>query len=412
MNLFHLGWRNLWRRRRRTLITLTSIGFGVFLAVTFTGTGDYFYTKMIDTSATMGMGHVSIQAAGYNASPTLDKRLAGATQLREQVMQLPEVRDARQRIVGQAMFSSASKTVGGAFIAVEPANENAEFNLFLKAMVEGDMPQNNNSRGIVIGVEMADKLGLKIGRKIVYTTTDVHGEIVSEIARVRGLFETGVREVDSGMVMLPIDRVRNMLGYADDEATLVAIVLDDQRHARKVRDLLQQQYGQEDREFLSWHESQQEVSGLIAMDKSTNYLSQVLIGLLIGAGIFNTMLMSVLERKREFGIMMAVGMAPLSLFLLVIIESFWVALLGLITGSILTAPWFAFLYYKGLDISGMMGDDYTAGGVLIEPILKIALFGESAMAIVSAIFILALLSGLYPAWRAARVPPVETLRAL
>lgn len=412
MNYFFLAWRNLWRRRRRTLITLASIGFGLFLAVTFTGTGDYFYTRMIDSGATMGMGHVTIEARGYNQAPTLDKRLRGATALRNQVLDIEGVRDVRVRIFGQAMYASANKTVGGGFIAIDPGTESAEFNLLLKGLVSGRALRDSRETGIVIGEGMAENLGVGIGNKLVYTTTDVNGEIVSNIARVAGIFSTGVKDIDNSMSLLPIDRVREMLSYAPDDASLLAIMLADQRRASTLRDQLARRLASPEREFLVWNETQPDLSGLIALDRSTNYLSQVLIGVLIAAGIFNTMLMSVLERRREFGIMMALGMGPAALFVLVMTEAFWVALLGLISGTLLTAPWYYFLATAGLDLRGLIGDDYNAGGVIIEPLLKIALYGESALIIVASVFLLSFLASLYPAWRAGRIMPAETLRAL
>jgi ABC-type lipoprotein release transport system permease subunit len=148
------------------------------------------------------------------------------------------------------------------------------------------------------------------------------------------------------------------------------------------------------------------------MDRIGNYISQVLIGLLIAAGILNTMLMSVMERTREFGVMMAIGMSPKTLFKLVIVESVCLALIGIVLGIIITAPWYAYLYYVGLDFSGAIGDDYSAGGILIDPLIKIRLYKESVIAILTGVFILTLLSGLYPAWRAGRIPPVESLKIM
>ncbi len=122
--------------------------------------------------------------------------------------------------------------------------------------------------------------------------------------------------------------------------------------------------------------------------------------------------MSVLERTREFGVMMAVGMSPARLFKLVMIESFWLALIGLVIGIIITIPWYMYMYQVGLDFSGAIGDDYNAAGVLIDPVIKIRLYKESIMGILSGVFSLTLLSGVYPAWRAGRIPPVESLKAM
>lgn len=410
MKLNVLARRNLWRQKRRTLITAFSIAFGVLLAVTFTGVGDHYYTRMVDAGANMGMGHISITAPDYNRSPSLKKRLSNAPALRDLIISHPNVADATIRINGQAMFASASKSIGGMFVAIDPRQENATNNLFIRSLIDGDVFADADSKGIVVGEKIASNLNLGIGKKVVYTTTDASGEIVSAIERVTGIFKTGVAEVDGAMVLLPIRRVQNVLGYSDDQATLIAVNIKDQRRVAKTKDLFAAMKDFKQTEVMTWQQSQPDLAGMIAIDKSTNYISQVLIGLLVAAGILNTMLMSVLERKHEFGVMMAVGMSPKTLFLLVMVESFWLAVLGLIIGVIISAPWYYYMSTTGIDLSSVIGADMDLGGVLIDPIMKIRLFKESIFAILFGLFFLSLTSGAYPAWRAGRVLPVDSLK--
>lgn len=413
MNLNKLAWRNLWRRKRRTLITAFSIAFGVILAVTFTGTGDYYYTRMIDSGASMGMGHITVTAIDYNRAPSLKKRLHNVTELRSQLINgnsKLNITDAMTRINGQAMFASANKTIGGMFIAIDPAQESAHNNLFIRSIIKGKLFSNANTPGIVIGVKLAEKLKLRIGKKVVYTTTDANGEIVSAIERVVAIFKTGVNEVDRGMALLPITRVQKILAYKPDEASLIALILNDQRKTLSTRNNIATLPLFSNTEILTWQQSQPDLAGMIQMDKTSNYVSQLLIGFLVATGVLNTMLMSVLERKREFGVMMAVGMAPKTLFKLVMIESFWLAIVGLIIGVIISTPWYIYMAEVGIDFTAAYGDDMDFGGVLIDPIMKIRLFKESIIAILIGLFTLALSAGAYPAWRAGRIPPVDSLK--
>jgi ABC-type lipoprotein release transport system permease subunit len=412
MKIRKMAWRNLWRRKRRTYITALSIGFGVLLTVTFTGIADDSYTKMINTSAVMGLGHVAIEPRGYNETPSLDKRLSNAPGIREIILGTPDVDDALIRIMGQAMISSASKSIGGAFMAVDPDMESGDRNLFIRSIIEGGVFSGKDGQGVIVGSRVAKKLNIGIGKKLVYTTTDVKGEIVSEIARVTGIFETGVSEVDGSMILLPINRVRTVLSYKPEEATLISVVIQDQRRSGRMRDMIRSRINDPAIEVLSWRETQSDLASIITLDKAGNRIIQVLIGLLIAAGILNTLLMSVMERTREFGVMMAVGMSPSTLFRLVIMESIWFAILGLFLGTIITIPWYAFMYYHGIDFTGMVGSDYSASGVLIDPVVKIILYKESAVGILTGLFSLTILSGIYPAWRAGRVPPVESLKEL
>ena len=412
MNLNKLAWRNLWRHKRRTLITASSIAFGVLLSVTFTGAGDYFYTRMIDASASMGMGHITIEALDYNRAPSAKKRLQQAQSLRQQLLNINGIKDVVIRINGQAMFASARKSLGGMFIGIEPTLENSDNNLFLRSMVAGEMLKADDENSIVLGVDLARKLHLELGKKVVYTTTDAEGEIVSAIARVKGLFKTGVTEVDSAAAILPLKSAQKVLGYKEHEATLLAILLHDQRQAVTLKKYISTLTSYKNLEVLSWQQSQPELAGMIAVDRSSNYISQLLIGMLVAAGILNTLLMSVLERVREFGVMMALGMSPASLFRLVMLESFWLAIVGLIIGTLATIPWYLYMAETGIDMSGAYGGDVSFGGVLIDPVFKIRLFKESIIAILTGLFALALLSGAYPAWRAGRIPPVESLKTI
>ena len=412
MKLNTLAWRNLWRHKRRTLITASSIAFGVLLAVTFTGAGDYFHTRMIDAGANMGMGHITIAARDYNRAPSSQKSIKGANTLQALIADLPEVTSVVARIQGQAMFASARKSVGGTFIAIDPTQESANNNLFIESLTEGEMLSEIAGKGIVMGVDLVRKLKLNLGKKVVYTTTDINGEIVSAVARISGIFRTGVAEVDGGMALLPIQSVQKVLGYESGEVSLIAISLDDQRLSHALRDKMQGQPEFEHVEVLNWQQTQPDLAGMIAVDKSANRISQLMISLLIAAGILNTMLMSVLERIREFGVMMALGMSPRSLFSLVILESFWLAVIGLIIGIIITIPWYLYMAETGIDLTSAYGDDFSFGGVLLDTVFKIRLFKESIIVILIGLFGLALLSGVYPAWRAGRIPPVESLKAL
>jgi len=412
MKLNTLAWRNLWRHKRRTLITASSIAFGVLLAVTFTGAGDYFHTRMIDAGANMGMGHITIAAQDYNRAPSSQKPIKGSNTLQVLIADLPEVTSVVARIQGQAMFASARKSVGGTFIAIDPSQESANNNLFIGSLIEGAMLSQTAGKGIVMGVDLVRKLKLNLGKKVVYTTTDINGDIVSAVARVSGIFRTGVPEVDGGMALLPIQSVQKVLGYASDEVSLIAISLGDQRLSHALRDKMQGQPEFEHVEVLNWQQTQPDLAGMIAVDKSANRISQLMISLLIAAGILNTMLMSVLERSREFGVMMALGMSPRGLFSLVILESFWLAVVGLIIGIIITIPWYLHMAETGIDLTSAYGDDFSFGGVLLDTVFKIRLFKESIIVILIGLFGLALLSGVYPAWRAGRIPPVESLKEL
>jgi ABC-type lipoprotein release transport system permease subunit len=404
-----MAWRNLWRNRRRTIITLSSIAFGTMLAILFTGIGDANWQQMIDLAARMGAGHVTLQHREQLEMPTFSRTVTNASQLREIALADPAVSRTVLRISGNVMISSAGQSQGAGFLAFDPTEEDVSTLSILEALAEGELFGASDQRGIVLGARLAEKLGVGLGRKVVYTLTDKQGEIVQEAARVIGLVRTGAPSVDGSLCLLPLDRVRSLLGYEEDETLQVALFLHDQRMSEAVAERLAPKV--EPAVSLPWYEMQPELSGFIAMKVAGNQVMEVIIMMLVAAGIFNTLFVSVMERFREFGIMLAIGFSPGKLFGLVMFESLWLALVGLVLGGLVTAGPYWYMANVGVDLSAQV--DMSGGevaGIAINPILHAGIYLDHLVVIVLAALTVTLLSGLYPAWSAGRVAPVECIR--
>lgn len=407
--LISLAWRNLWRAPRRTGITLFSIAFGAWLAASFTALGDNSYRNMIQSSARLGFGHATVEPTGSRDAPGFDRWVADAEGRAATIKADPLVSRVSVRIFGQAMFATARKTVGGVLYGVDPNREDGDINIYLQNLVEGRTLADAGARETVVGIVLAEKLGLKLGKKLVYTVVDTSGELVSEVVRVRGIFETGVDEVDGSVALLPIDRVRALLGYQESDASMISIYVDDHRSAPAVVERVKGSLGAScGLTVATWSDTQPELAGMVRLDRGMNQLFQLLIGVLIAAGVLNTLLMSVLERRKEFGVMLALGTAPSFVFRLVMLESSLMALVGIATSVLALVPWFHWLQTTGIDTREMTGEVGVAG-VLVDPVLRATIYPESMLSIGLFVFLLSVGAGLYPAWRAGRERPVDVL---
>ncbi|MCX4247099.1 ABC transporter permease [Paraliomyxa miuraensis] len=406
-----MAWRNIWRNRRRTLITLFGIVFGVFMAVLFTGIGDATYGQMIDHAARLGGGHVVVQHREYQDLPTVKKTVTDAPAVAAAAMELPGVRETATRITGAAMLSTAKNSAGTFFIGLDPAHETDETFGLLDATWEGEMLASaDQEHAVVLGRGLANNLEAKLGSKVVYTVTDEEGEIVSVLVRVVGIVETGAPSLDAGLCLLPIDEIRKHLGHEPGEATMVAVFLNDHRDAATVAEGLASHVPQ-DAVALTWAEAQPDLAGFIAMKEGGAKVFEVIIMVLLAAGIFNTLFVSVMERLREFGIMAAVGFMPRQLFGLVMWESAWLALVGLLGSVLVIAGPYYHLSTKGIDYSKMIGEGGAeVAGVAMDPILYVRIHPESALVIAVVVVAATLVSGLYPAWRAGRANPADAIR--
>ncbi len=404
-----LAWRNIWRNRRRTLITLLSIAFGVLLATLFTGIGDASYAQMIDQSARLAGGHVVVQNPAQLEVPSLARTIQGADALRDRALADPEVARAVPRIAGPAMLSTSANSTGVAVLGVDPTLEDAETFGLLDALRAGAMFKATDAHGIVLGATLAENLSVDLGKKVVLTVTDKRGEIASSLARVTGIIHTGAPTIDGGICLVPIDGLRALLGYAPGEATQLAVFVDGHRKAPGVAARLAAG-APADVSVLTWDHAQPDLAGFITMKQTSTTILEGIITVLIAAGIFNTLFVSVMERLREFGIMAALGFSRGQLFALVMWESLWLALCGLVAGAAVTAYPYYYLSTTGIDMSKMMPPGTEVVGVAVDPVLHVQIYGPHAALIAAAIVLATMSAGLYPAWKAGRVAPVETIR--
>lgn len=408
--LMKMAWRNLWRNRRRTILTLVSIAFGTLLAVIFTGFGDSSYSNMIDMAARMGGGHVTLQHPDYLDRPALTRTVPGTREKAARALQHPDVSRVTVRITGAVMLSTARESSGAGFMAIDPQAEDQDTLAVFDTLVEGKMFESSEDDGIILGRKLAENLNVKLGRKVIYTFTDKQGQIVSGLARVSGIIKTGAPSADASLCLLPIGTVRDVLGYAEDEATLVAFFLNDNRQSDEVKAHFKKVFGSAPGVY-TWLETQPELAGFISMKTSGSQMFEMLIMILVAAGIFNTLFVSVMERLREFGILMAIGTSPGHLFRLVMWESLFLGLMGLVAAALLTAWPYYYMNQTGVDFSAMIGEGGAEiAGVGMDPVMYVAIYPENAVTICVAVLLATLLAGLYPAIKAGRVAPVDTIK--
>jgi ABC-type lipoprotein release transport system permease subunit len=313
------------------------------------------------------------------------------------------------RITGPVMLATAANSSGAFFIGLDPAAEDADTLAGFDALAAGKFFDKPSGKGIILGKTLAENLDIGLGKKVVYTVTDVNGEIVSALARVQGIIDTGAPGLDGSLCWLPIQTARKTLGYDRDMATHVALYIHDERMSAALAERL---HGRLPSGVvaLTWKQTQPELAGFITLDRAGAIVFEVIILIVIAAGIFNSLYVSVVQRTREFGIMMAIGFTPGRLFGLVMWESLWLAVLGLGTGWLVTAGPYLYLNKHGIDFTEMMGEGSEISGIAFDPIIYPDIYPDHVVAIGVVVLVTTLLAGLMPAWRAGRVEPIEAIR--
>ena len=412
--LFNLAWRNIWRHRRRTIITLSSIAIGFGLAVLSIGIGDGSHNSMIRNAIKLGEGHITVQPTGYLEAPANYKYIADGKALAKQIETLGINGRVQPRISLQVLASTANNSVGAGLEAIASATDPRAV-MLQPMLLQGEWLKPGDGRGILIGDGMARKLKAKIGSKLVVMAGKQGGDSQAQLARVRGIFDSHVDELDDFLIISDLKFARMFLegegaSLAQQPVTRFAIFLDDEEQMAQWKQQLRETIDSTQLVAMDWQEMMPQLVQFIAIDDAGNYVFLLLILMLVVFGIVNTVLMSVLERTREFGLLRALGMSRYHLLLLVFCESLLLSVLAVFFGWLVGGGihfWFA---SHGIDFSAMMAEGSSIMGTFMDPVVYTELSVDRVTQLTTIIFIATLASGIYPAIKAARVTPVEALR--
>lgn len=400
--LLRIASRSFRRNRRRSLITASSVAFSVWLAVVFLGTRKSTYLRLLDAGTRAGYGHLTIANPAYFETQSGHSRIEVSSILAK-ISVIPGIRAILPRISSRAVIATANKSTGAALLGIDPTRESPDTNLMLASHVKGQILTADDTSGCYAGSALAEHLGVEIGGKIVYTTTATDGEMVSQVAYLRGTFRTGSGEIDNHTVLLPLKKLRETLAYGDDEVSFLAVYADQEADLPVIPRL--------DRAIVkSWFETLRDLANFMRIDDVVHRILLFFIGLIVASGILNTMMLSVLERRRELGVMLALGMTPLQLVAIVSLEAGFIAMLGLLMGAITSAPFYFYLNRYGLDLSGFIGQKVDAGGVSIDLVISCLLEWSDLRAIALVLLGLTLLAAALPAVRASTTDPIKTIR--
>jgi len=412
--LFMLAWRNLWRHRRRTLITLSSIAFGFGLAVLFIGIGDGSHNSMIRNAIKMGEGHLTVQPSGYIESPANYKFIDNGHELMERLEQMGIHGSVEPRIALQVLASTANNSVGAALQGFDTTRDQRN-SMIRPNLVQGAWITADDPRGIVIGAGMAGKLKAKIGSKVVLMAGKRGGDSEAQLGRVRGIFDSSIEEMDDYLVLSNLHFARYFLvaeGASEDvgPVTRFALFLDDPESMEQWKGVIASSVASREVVVLDWQEMMPQLVQFIVVDDAGNYVFLLLILMMVVFGIVNTVLMSVLERTREFGLLRALGISRRHLLTLVFCESLLMSLLAIGLGWLVGGSIHLWGSIYGIDFSSMMEEGTQIMGTFMDPVVYTELSWNRVIQLTAAIFSATLASGIYPAVKASRILPVEALR--
>ncbi len=413
--LLKLAWRNLWRNPRRTLITMAAIAFGyvmlLFVACLMAG----LRWQMIENGTSLVMSQIQVHAPAYYPSRSIQKTLGGGQgtdvgAMMAVIMADHRVYAAAPRVYGYGLLSAGHRSAGVELMGVVPEQE-PKVTILNSQIAKGSYLTTQMPKGVVIGDKLASTIGIDVGSEIVLLTQAADGSMGNDVYTVVGIFHSGLDAVDRSLVLMSLSSLQDLLHLAPARIHEVGIKLNDITAASTVAAALDLELGKTIRvRAMAWPELAPELANYVQFNHGVTVVLFFIFFLLAVIGVMNTMLMAVFERTREFGMLMALGMRPVQVIVLILTEAIGLAVASLIVGGALGVPVLWYLQEHGLDLGGATGGVISLAGVVVGHLWygrqDFRAYGQAAIGLAAT----ALVSALYPAWRAAHLRPTEAIR--
>jgi ABC-type lipoprotein release transport system permease subunit len=396
----------LWRNRLRTTLTACGIAFAVMLIVAAYSLQGGAMSAMADNATQLLTGHLQIQNPAYADDPSMRNLVPDATAVARALKNVPGVTAVAQRAVGFALVSVGERSYGAQVMGVDPQAEPSVSSLAHR-VVKGRYLAGPNDA--LVGAVLARNLGIGVGDEFVVLGSKLDGSVAALSLHVTGIVESGSAELDRALVQVQLAAFQDEFGLGDQVHMVVARVADFERVAEWLpaveAAIVPLGIGSV---VLPWQQLMPEVAQTIQLKRAGSLVMLSLIAILVTFSIFNSFMMTVFERTREFGMLLAIGMRPSRIVGVLQIEAAWLALLGAAVGLVLGGALMTVTQHVGIPLGQMAGElarQFHLPDRIYPPL------NVGAMLLAPLLMLLATqLAALIPALRIRRLVPVDALR--
>jgi ABC-type lipoprotein release transport system permease subunit len=396
-----LAWRNLWRNSRRTLITFAAIGVGVWSMLVLAALMEAWGDSTFDATISMLTGDGQIHAPGYLDDPTVDHRFRPPSGALLDLLDSSQVAAWASRVRVPAIIQTARENAPVTLVGIDPAGERG-LSFIPSAVREGEYLTAAEGSSVLLGRKLAQRLRTGLGKRVVILSQGRSGDIAERGFRVVGLFEAEQEENETGFAFVPRDSAQAMLDIGE-EVSEVSFLLNDLQRLPAFLSSLRRAAPTLD--IVSWSQLEPFTQAIIDISNGTIALWTAIMFILVAFGLVNTLLMAVFERTREFGLVQALGLRPRLLLLEVLLESTFLIGLGVaagVVGGLATL----LVFRDGLNLGALaQGAALLGVGRTLYPHIN----PQQTIYIAAFVWVMGVVTSLYPAWRAARDVPVATI---
>lgn len=413
MLILRLGWRNLWRNTRRSVISIGAVATALIILVLLLGLSEGLKDQMLANGTSLLLGEFQVHDAAYLPDRGMYDTIGGDEGLDEasllgKIESVPGVVAVTPRVNGFALLSTGEHSAGAQLLGIDPEREPA-VTTFLTGLTSGSLLGAQADKGILLGETLARELGASVGDEVAAVTQAADGSMGNDLYVVRGTVRTGLSHVDRVMAIFHKSDLQQLLGFEADRYHELAGRIDREADADRIAARLN------NGGWLPAGAEAQSWGDLIPYLRDYLQLFDGMYGFLIGLvalfaalGILNTMLMVVFERTREIGMLAAMGLVPAQIVAAIVVETLVLVALGIGVGLAASAILMQPLSTSGLDLSRWMGE-MALMNTRMDPVIFLKWRWDHLFWSIVGLSLGALAAAVIPAFRAARLDPVEAL---
>lgn len=404
--LIKLAWRNIWRNKRRSVLTLLAIIFATFLSISTRGIQKGIYELSIKTAVENFPGYLQIQADGFLDNNSIKHNFKFSQKIKEDLKSIKEITGYAVRVQAAGLISYKNNSQGTAILGISPKLEK-NVSKILEKIDNGTFFDSDTSLEIVLGSTLLEKLNAEIGENVVLLAQGFDGSMGNLKFKITGTVKMGVPELDAMAAFIPLTTAQDLVSLYG-RINVAAIALEDLEKVNKVEETLEKKINDERLAILPWNNVIPDLKQSIDLDNISGIFMLIILVIIVTFGILNTILMSVTERFNEFGVSLAVGMPNAKLALTIVFETLFIIFVGLILGNILGYVLVSYLHTNPMIISGEYAEMYELYGFVpkIQTSMNLTTFTNPTIII----FITSILSSLYPILRVYRLEALKGIR--
>ena len=403
--LLKLAWRNIWRNKKRTYITMCSIVFAVILSILLDSIKKGLLDKMKENVVSIYTGYIQIHKNGYWDDRTLDNSFEWQPALVQSTEENKDLRYVIPRLESFTLAASESYSKGCMVVGIDPEKESRVTALDEK--LDKGSYLSPSDKAVLVTEGLADYLKLDVNDTLVLIGQGYRGVSAAGKYPIKGLIKFGSPELNKGLVYLPLKESQHLFAAKNKLTALVLSPADPEKSKEIAQALalkLEPEY-----EVMNWQTMMPELDQVIEGERRENVIFQIVLYMLIAFGIFGTILMMTLERQYEFGVMVAIGMKNFRLSTMVILENVLISILGAAGGILLSIPIVLYLFAYPIQLGGKLAEAYEKFG--IEPIFYFSIAPKVFYSQGLVVFFLALFLSLYPFVKISKLNPVSAMHA-